>query len=61
MSEFIDTFVKFSNFCPGGESFDSLFCPDGKGFPTQMIIQGVGFLAPQGGVMGFFWEGDGWG
>ena len=28
MSEFIDTFVKFSNFIPTGGAFDSLFCPE---------------------------------
>ena len=37
MSEFIDTFVKFSNFMSlggggGGGAFDSLFCPEGKVF-----------------------------
>ena len=32
MSEFIDTFVKFSNFMPRGGAFDSLFCPEGTVF-----------------------------
>ena len=30
VSEFIDTFVKFSYFCPGGGAFDSLICPKGR-------------------------------
>ena len=32
MSEFIDIFVKFSNFMSRGWGFDSLFCPEGKAF-----------------------------
>ena len=32
VSEFIDIFVKFSNFCPGGGAFDSLICPEGRIF-----------------------------
>ena len=32
MSEFIDIFVKFSNFMAQGGAFDSLFCPEGRVF-----------------------------
>ena len=32
VSEFIDTFVKFSNFMSRGGVFDSLFCPEGRVF-----------------------------
>ena len=32
VSEFIDTFVKFSNFMSGGGAVDSLFCPEGSVF-----------------------------
>ena len=32
VSEFMATFVKFSNFCPKGGAFDSLFCPEGRLF-----------------------------
>ena len=32
VSEFIDTFVKFSNFMPQNGAFDSLFCPEGRVF-----------------------------
>ena len=32
VSEFIDTFVKFSKFMSRGEAFDSLFCPEGRVF-----------------------------
>ena len=30
MSEFIDIFVKFSNFMSRGGASDSLFCPEGR-------------------------------
>ena len=32
MSEFIDIFVKFSNFMSQGGAFDSLFCTEGRVF-----------------------------
>ena len=32
MSEFVDIFVKFSNFMSRGGAFDSLFCPEGRVF-----------------------------
>ena len=32
VSEFIDTFVKFSKFMSRGGAFDSLFCPEGRVF-----------------------------
>ena len=32
VSQFIDIFVKFSNFMSRGGAFDSLFCPEGRGF-----------------------------
>ena len=42
VSEFIDMFVKFSNFMSRGGAFDSLFCPGG-GFLYTMIVPGGGF------------------
>ena len=32
VSEFIDIFVKFSDFMSWGGAFDSLFCPEGRVF-----------------------------
>ena len=32
MSEFMDTFVKFSDFMSQGGAFDCLFCPEGRVF-----------------------------
>ena len=34
VSEFIDMFVKFSNFMSRGWGFDSLFCPEGRVFAS---------------------------
>ena len=51
--EFIDTFVKFSNFM--SRAFDSLFCPEGRVF-----VHNEGFLPPSSRVPGvcpgeWFW------
>ena len=51
MSEFIDTFVKFSNFMSRGWGFDSLFCPEGRVLYT-MIVPGEGFLLSSSPVPG---------
>ena len=45
MSEFIDTFVKFSNFMSQGWGFDSLFCPEGRVFVHNDCLGGRG-VAP---------------
>ena len=51
MSEFIDTFVKFSNFMSQGWGFDSLFCPEGRVFVNNDCPRG-GFLPPSSRVPG---------
>ena len=51
MSEFIDTFVKFSNLCPGGGAFDSLYCPEGRAF-VQNDCLGGRVLLPSSRVPG---------
>ena len=43
VSEFIDIFVKFSNFMSQGGAFDSLFCPKERDF--------VQYDCPRGGVV----------
>ena len=43
MSEFIDIFVKFSNFMSRGEAFDSLFCPEGRVFVHNDCPRGRDF------------------
>ena len=45
VSEFIDIFVKFSNFMSRGGAFDSLFCPEGRVLCTT-TVPGGGFLLP---------------
>ena len=45
MSEFIDTFVKFSNFMSRGGAFDSQFCPEGRDF-VHNDCPGVRAFAP---------------
>ena len=45
MSEFIDIFVKFSNFVLRDEAFDSLFCPKERDF-VHNDWPGGGFLPP---------------
>ena len=56
VSEFIDTFMKFSNFipgtlCPKGGAFDSLFCLEGGVF-VHNDCPGGGFLLPSSRVLG---------
>ena len=55
MSEFTDTFVKFSNLCPKGGAFDSLFCPEGRVFVHNDCSGGRGFAPfksrPEGMVL----------
>ena len=59
VSEFIDIFVKFSNFMWGG-AFDSLFYPEGRGFVHNDCPRG-GVLSPSSRVPrvcpggGWFW------
>ena len=57
MSEFIDTFVKFSNFMSRrwGFNFDSLFCPEGRDFVNNDCPGGGGgvFLPPSSRVPWF--------
>ena len=57
VSEFIDIFVKFSNFMPGGSTFDSLFCPQGRVFLHNDCPEGRVFApfksCPGGGGDGF--------
>ena len=45
MSEFIDTFVKFSNFMSRGGAFDSLYCPERRAF-VQNDCPGGRVFAP---------------
>ena len=49
VSEFIDTFVKFSNFMSRGWAFDSLFCPEGRVF-VHNDCPGGGYLPPSSHV-----------
>ena len=51
VSEFIDKFVKFSNFMSQGWAFDSLFCPEGRVF-VHTDCPGGGFLLPSSHVPG---------
>ena len=44
VSEFIDIFVKFSNFMSRDGAFDSLFCPEGMVFVHNNCPRGGGFL-----------------
>ena len=57
VSEFTDTFVKFSNFMSQGWAFDSFFVPRG-GILYTMIVPRGGLLLPSIRVPG---EGDGFG
>ena len=55
MSEFIDTFVKFSNFMSQEWAFESLFCPKGMVFVHNDCPRGMVFVrfksCPRGGGM----------
>ena len=42
VSEFTDTFVKFSNFMSRGGAFDPLFCPEGRIFAPFTSCPGGG-------------------
>ena len=56
MSEFIDTFVKFSNYMSGGGAFDSLFCPEGRVFVQNDCPRGEGVCSLQVVSQGvWFW------
>ena len=57
--EFIDIFVKFSNFMSRGWGFDSLFCPEGRAFVHNDCPGGVSL--PSSRVPGVCLEGDGFG
>ena len=57
VSEFIEIFVKFSNFMSWGGAFDSLFCPEGRGFVHSDCPRGR-VLPPSSRVPG---RGDGFG
>ena len=52
MTEFIDIFVKFSNFMSRGGAFDSLFCPEGRDF-VHSDCPGGRVLLPSSGARGF--------
>ena len=52
LSEFIDIFLKFSNFMSLGEAFDSLFCPEGRVF-VQNDCPGGRFCSLQVMSQGF--------
>ena len=60
MSEFIDIFVKFSNFVPGVGLLTPFSVPRG-GFLYTMIVPGGGFLLPSSCVPGVCPGGDGYG
>ena len=51
VSEFIDMFVKFSNFMSRGGAFDSLSCPEGRVF-VHNDCPGGRFLLPSSRVPG---------
>ena len=51
VSEFIDTFVKFSNFVPRVGLLTPCFAPR-EGFLYTMIVPGEGFLLPSSRVPG---------
>ena len=51
LSEFIDTFMKFSNFISRGWAFDSSFCPEGRDF-VHNGCPGGGFLLASSCVPG---------
>ena len=53
VSEFIDIFVKFSNFMSRGGAFDSLFCPKGRVFVHNYCPGGEGFCSLQAVPRGF--------
>ena len=55
VSEFIDIFVKFSNFRWWGGAFDSLFCPEGRVLYTMIVSGGKGFCSLQVVSWGFVW------
>ena len=59
VSEFIDTFVKFSNCMSRGWGFDFPFCPRGRGLYTVIVPRG-GFLPPSRPVPGVLSEGWFW-
>ena len=52
MSEFIDTFVQFSNFMSRDGAFESLFCPEGMVFVHNDCPRGRG-LPSSSRVPGF--------
>ena len=58
MSEFIDIFVKFSNFMSWGGAFDSLFRPEGRGI-VHNYCPGGRVFAPFKSCPGGFSQG-GW-
>ena len=61
VSEFIDIFVKFSNFMSWGRAFDSLFCLEGRVFVHNDCPRGA-FLLPSSHVPGVCTRrGDGFG
>ena len=60
VSEFIDMFVKFSNFMSGGWGFRLPFLSRG-GFLYTMIVPGGGFLLPSTLVSGVCPRGGGYG
>ena len=53
VSEFIDIFVKFSNFMSRGGAFHSLLCPEGSVFVHNDCPGGGGFLLTSSLVLGF--------
>ena len=57
MPEFLDTFVKFSNFTSRGGAFDSLFCLEGRVFVHNDCPGGEGFCSLQVVYRGFVPEG----
>ena len=59
VSEFIDIFVKLSNFMSLGGAFGSLFCPEGRAF-VHNDCPGKGFCSLQVVSRGFV-RGDGYG
>ena len=56
VSEFIDIFVKFSNFMSRGGAFDSLFCSEGRDFVHKIVLGRV--LLPSSGVPGVCLRGE---